>query len=197
MRELLDRTHNTWFNTDDKTLPLWNVLVANHVHVLFVFHHSIADGVGGTAFHGALLAALNFVSNSSTTVLRSFQCQIMIYQKTTSRSSHHKSKSFHPPNHSLVHLHHDPPLSPPKQALVLQLRKILHSRTPFTSCGNAENRAVTRVQSRRLDRSVLGKCLAACKKTNTTFTSLLATLIDVTLATDIYPESKSGYWLLR
>jgi hypothetical protein len=49
---------------------------------------------------------------------------------------------------------------------------------------------VTRLQSLQLSPHVLEKCLDACKKNQTTFTSLLVTLIDTTLATDIYPTSK-------
>jgi hypothetical protein len=53
-----------------------------------------------------------------------------------------------------------------------------------------EERSVTMLQSLRLSPPVLAKCLDACKKNQTTFTSLLVTLIDTTLATDIYPASK-------
>lgn len=35
------------------------LIVVNRVHVLFIFHHSVCDGIGGTEFHRSLLAALN------------------------------------------------------------------------------------------------------------------------------------------
>lgn len=57
---LLQAEHNTWFNTDDKTKPLWRVVV-NGPKVLFVFHHSVCDGRSGMIFHCSLLAALNKV----------------------------------------------------------------------------------------------------------------------------------------
>ena len=57
---MLQVEHNTWFNTGDKTKPLWRVVV-NGSKVLFVFHHSVCDGRSGTIFHRSLLAALNKV----------------------------------------------------------------------------------------------------------------------------------------
>ena len=58
LTELLEREHNKWFNYE-ATKPLWRVVVVNHVHVLFVFHHAICDGWSGVLFHQSLLSALN------------------------------------------------------------------------------------------------------------------------------------------
>jgi len=192
MRKLLEKTHNTWFNTEDKALPLWNVIVVNHVHVLFVFHHSIADGVGGTGFHIALLRAWNSVSNSPITSASSI-VQVpnndLPEDNITIFTSQNRKASIPRIVLSCFYLVTLRFLLPSKHWF-FSSTKYSMAVPPATSHGKAENRAVTRVQSLRLDHFVLSKCLANCKKNNTTFTSLTATLIAITLAADIYPDSK-------
>ena len=39
--------------------PLWRVMVLKDGHILFAYHHAIADGQSGVSFHMALLKALN------------------------------------------------------------------------------------------------------------------------------------------
>lgn len=51
--------NNTWFDVNDKTKPLWKLVVLNQKTVVFVFHHYISDGLSGYAFHRALISALN------------------------------------------------------------------------------------------------------------------------------------------
>ncbi|KAN0103245.1 Alcohol acetyltransferase [Hyaloscypha variabilis] len=190
LRRLLQKAHNTWFNTEDKTLPLWNLIVVNHTHVLFALHHSVADGIGGTAFHSALLAALNSVSKPSpaSSVTPSPDNElpddnIVIF------SSQNRKASILRIILSCIYLLILRTLLPRKYWFFSSATYSM-AVPPFTARGHAENRTKTKVQSLRLDHSILSKCLSACKKNNTTFTSLLATLIDVTLATDIYPNSK-------
>ena len=59
---LLEKEHDTWFEVEDKTKPLWRLVVVNGTKVLFVFHHTICDGKSGVVFHRSLLAALNKVN---------------------------------------------------------------------------------------------------------------------------------------
>jgi hypothetical protein len=59
MRNLLEEAHNEWLDIEAKALSLWKLIVVNGVHVLFIFYHSVCDGIGGTEFHWSVLAALN------------------------------------------------------------------------------------------------------------------------------------------
>jgi Alcohol acetyltransferase len=192
IRELLQKAHNTWFDTEDKTLPLWNVIVVNKVHVLFVFHHSVADGVGGTAFHKSLLAALNSISkngeNSSSSAAALPDTELPEDNITIFEAQNRKASIFRIII-SCIHLLILRILLPKKYWVFNDARYSMKV-PPLTSLNKSEDRTTTKVQNLRLDSSILSKCLAACKNNNTTFTSLLATLIDVTLATDIYPSSK-------
>jgi len=52
---------------------------------------------------------------------------------------------------------------------------------------------VTKIQTLRIDRETMAKCLTACRDHKTSFTGLLHTLIQVTLASDIYPNAKIGF----
>jgi hypothetical protein len=52
---------------------------------------------------------------------------------------------------------------------------------------------VTKIETLRIDRETMAKCLTACRDHQTSFTGLLHTLIQVTLASDIYPNAKIGF----
>ena len=195
MRKLFEKVHNEWFDTEDKTRPLWKVIVVNRVHVLFVYHHAVCDGIAGTAFHQSLLAALNKVSkedytSSSSSFIAStpdtpFPADAIPVFQEQSRSS------------SIIRIII---LYVWLRILSLFLRKRdwvfsdanYSMQVPAVVNGprSEGDRCVTRLQSLRLSSSVLTSSLEACKKNNTTFTSMLVTLIDTTLATDIYPSSK-------
>jgi hypothetical protein len=195
MRKLFQKVHNEWFDTEDRTRPLWRVIVINRVHVLFIYHHAVCDGVGGTSFHQSLLAALNKVSkedytSSSYSVIASTPDTplpadaIAVFQEQTRSSSILRIILLYVWLRIL--------------SLFLRKRDWVFSdanysmKIPAVVNGprSEEDRCVTRLQSLRLSSSVLANCLEACKKNNTSFTSMLVTLIDTTLATDIYPSSK-------
>lgn len=59
LRQVFENAHSHWFDTQNKTKLWWKVIVVNGIHVVFVYHHSIGDGLSGYAFHRSLLAALN------------------------------------------------------------------------------------------------------------------------------------------
>ncbi|KAJ6088456.1 hypothetical protein N7486_009717 [Penicillium sp. IBT 16267x] len=53
--------------------------------------------------------------------------------------------------------------------------------------------AKTKIDSLRLEAKTVERCVKACRQHQTSFTSLLHTLIKVTLATDFYPTSKHSH----
>jgi len=55
------------------------------------------------------------------------------------------------------------------------------------------DRTRTKVRLLRIDSLTMAKCLSGCRKHNTSFSALLHTIIQVTLAADIYPEAKFGF----
>jgi Alcohol acetyltransferase len=194
LRNLVEKAHNTWFDTADKSLPLWNVTVVNRTHLLFAFHHSVADGVGGIAFHRALRAALNSSYKnglvSSSSMVPSPDTDLPEDNITIFEAQNRKASILRIIIGCLW---------------LLVLRFLLPKKfwffnnaiysmkiPPFTSPNKAEDRSSTKLQTLQLEHSVLAKSIAACKKNKTSFTSLLATLIDVTLATDtyVYPQSR-------
>lgn len=54
-------------------------------------------------------------------------------------------------------------------------------------------RTVTKVQLLRIPEGIMQKCLESCHQKNTSFTALLHTLIQITLASDIYPKAVFGF----
>ncbi|KAK6525810.1 hypothetical protein TWF281_010853 [Arthrobotrys megalospora] len=85
-KKLLSRLHNIPFpNEELTTLPLWKVAVLKRSYntptahdsetnsegridyeIAFAFHHAIADGLSGAAFHYSLVSALNNASEASS-----------------------------------------------------------------------------------------------------------------------------------
>ena len=60
--DLMGELHSTQFDTHDKNLPLWKLLlIPNGVQVMaiFVTHHAGCDGLSVLAFHDGLYSALN------------------------------------------------------------------------------------------------------------------------------------------
>ncbi|KAK9372128.1 uncharacterized protein V1513DRAFT_265244 [Lipomyces chichibuensis] len=45
LRRIIEKSHNEWFDTEDRARPLWKLVVVNNTHILFVYHHMIADGL--------------------------------------------------------------------------------------------------------------------------------------------------------
>ena len=58
MTQIFEAQHNQKFDTHDQTKP-WRIVVVNAEDVVFVYHHSIGDGICGYPFHRSLLKALN------------------------------------------------------------------------------------------------------------------------------------------
>lgn len=195
---VFESAHNEWFDTHDTTKPWWKLLIYGGSLVVFVYHHSIGDGLSGFTFHRSLLAALNANEVSSTSVERS----------TDATGSVVEVRNIIPPPLPLDQI--EDKLS---WRFVIygflfwqMLRFFFNEKhflfsdanfpktypTPTKPLPESE-RTITKAKILRLDKTTMSKCLAACRQHKTSFTALLHTLIQVTLASDVYPNAKLGF----
>lgn len=194
IQALFQKTHNEWFDLEDSTRPLWRLIIVNHVHVLFVWQHLVCDGKGGIAFHKSLLAALNKVAGEGNlATVTSNIVKTSTKPLSTDAAVQYKESGYKP-------------------SIVLTIYKVIglilfrlwygqrnmffsdavySKKVPVLGQAKKEDRCVTSIQGFRLSPTTLKNCLVACKKNQATFTSLLATVVDITLATDVYPLSKA------
>ena len=196
--EIIEGIHNTWFKTHDKTKPWWKVLVLNGTTVIFIAHHSIADGLSGYAFHRTFLQALN--SSSSTLAASELEGEENQRVQTPRvdpsslpspiDSFQEKMSWFHAIKDFLFWtllrffipskylLFSDAIISP-------FLPTVKH---PLPSSPKTR----TKVSILRVEGTTVKNCLTACKRHETSFTALLHTIIQVTLAEE-YPHAKLGF----
>jgi hypothetical protein len=188
--------HNQWFDTANTSKPWWKLLVVKGSHVFFIYHHSIGDGLSGYAFHRSLLAALNTSSVDPVT------------------------SQVEAPNFKGEVSHEMPwpcPLDEIKERLLwsvviytgltwILIRTFINQKyflfsdavisktyPTATKPFPPSQKTTTKVKLLRIDKATMKKCIDACRKHNTSFTALLHTLVQVTLATDIYPKAKLGF----
>ncbi|KIV84466.1 hypothetical protein PV11_00242 [Exophiala sideris] len=70
---ILEEQHNTGFRNQASSLPFWRMIVLYepekclNVVVCFVFHHALADGTSGLAFHRAFHSALDRANSITPT----------------------------------------------------------------------------------------------------------------------------------
>jgi hypothetical protein len=197
---IFEMVHNQWFDTQNKTKPWWRVLVFGGTLVVFVYHHSIGDGLSGYTFHRSLLASLN-ASASKTSLARP--------QPSMDLSTLKIKVPNNPPTPYPLEQISDK-LSWPYVIYGFLFWQILRffvapkhflfsdAKSPqtFPTVANPlpeSERTVTKVKILRLSKDTMKKCLAACREHNATFTALLHTLIQATLASDIYLKAKLGF----
>lgn len=194
LSNIYEDVHNQWFDAHETTKPWWRLVIVNGKYAVFVYHHSIGDGLSGYAFHRSLLAALN--ERESSPLDETVVTTIFRVPKTS------------PPPYPLDLI--DDKFSWRRGVTQLLLwhtirlfinqKHFLFSDATFSKSYPTarkplpiEERTVTRVQTLRIKETEMNKCLEACHQHHTTFTALLHTLILVTLATDIYPKAKLGF----
>jgi hypothetical protein len=193
--QIIEDIHNTWFDTKDKTKPWWKMIVLNGKTVIFIAHHTIADGLSGYAFHRTFLEALNSSAipagedeenqrvetpridpSSVPSAIDDFEERMSWFHALSQFFFWILLRFFVP---SKYFLFSDAVISP-------RLPTVKHP-TP------ASDKTVTKVSILRIDNKTMQKCLAACREHETTFTALLHTVIQVTLAVDEYPRAKLGF----
>jgi hypothetical protein len=198
LAQVFEKAHNQWFNTKDKSKPWWKLLIVNSRYAVLVYHHSIGDGLSGYAFHRSLLAALNSneMSSSSTSGITeegTFVIRKPFKTPATSPFDHIDEKI------SWLHVIYGFLFWTTLRFFVNQ-KYFLFSDAVFSKDYPTlakpfpiEERTRTKAKILRIDGLTMTKCLSECRKHNTSFTGLLHTLIQVTLAADIYPEAKFGF----
>ncbi|OKL62171.1 hypothetical protein UA08_02770 [Talaromyces atroroseus] len=201
LRSTIESYHGLWFD-DISERPPWSLFVVNGRHAIFVFHHYITDGRGATYVLGSLLEALNNTTPSEQT-------------------ENHTSPSPSPIAPLTLDVPGFPEKDPVKRARAklsilwaiwitlkacfIQLSSRVVGRGLFFHDAKPrmfdrldldnpqrEKFSRTKVESCRLDSELMARCIKACRKHHTSFTSLLHTLLKVTLATDLYPASRYG-----
>lgn len=193
---IFKKAHNHWFDTADKSKPWWRLTVVNGTYVVFVYHHSIGDGKCGYSFHRSLIAALN-----ANEVKRTVQSDdgADTFESPPPKELAPCPLDLIEDRLSWLHVIYNF-LFWKLTRLFVNQKYFLFSDAiyPKTSPSVAkpypiENRTVTNVEVLRIDQEVMAKCLVACRKHNTSFTAILHTLIQITLATDVYPKAKFGF----
>lgn len=171
----------------------------NGTEVIFISHHSVGDGMSGYAFHRSLLASLNMHDSESVEVS---------LDEVSGASETESPPPKHPPPSSLDQI--DDKLSWlfviygflfwQLIRLVINQRYFLFSNAVYSKTFptvkkplSIEERTVTKVERLRIQKGTMEKCLAACREHNTSFTALLHTLIQITLASDVYPDAEFGF----
>jgi len=165
---------------------------------IFVFHHSIGDGLSGYAFHKKLLAALN-----TNTTNREVEAETVGDEIFTIKEGSQKEEPI-----AIDEL--DNKLSwlqvirtflfwnvmrifvRPKY-LLFSDANVNNTYPTFSKPFPVEERTRSRVELLRIDKETMRKCLNSCREHQTTFTALLHTIISVTFAADVYPDAKVGF----
>ena len=191
--ELFARIHASWDYTDDEPIrPFWKLIVVGGSHVVFVFHHLIADGMSGQVFHREFLNALN-----------------------TQNQSDIEAANANPKVYADIHtcvLPRDPleVLHVPKATLIttfkvlvciladLLLKSIIllyglpRARPYFksvTGVAPAMQRTATGVVVHRISASTMESILRGCRKNETSFTAVLTTMWMATLSKYYSPRA--------
>jgi hypothetical protein len=193
---VIEREHNAWFETADKSRALGRLRVLAEKHVLFVYHHIIADGLSGFAFHRAFLEKLNSIARDEPTPAQPTGPVVTIDTESCPL----------PPDAMEITGRKPSILKALKLFLSYTLLRLVVSRSRFYFFDTTypesipsfrhppapHDRTVTRVRSFTLSKATMAKCIAACRQHETTFTALLHTLLHTTLAADIYPRATIG-----
>ena len=197
LARVFENAHSQWFDTKDTTKPWWKLLVVNGRYAVFVYHHSIGDGLSGYAFHRSFLTALNadeMTSEALGVVAHdNFLIQQPFKMPTPSPFDHIDGKL------SWIYIIYCFLFWSILRFFVNQ-KYFLFSDAIFSKDYPSlakpfpvEMKTRTKVELLRVDGDTMTKCLSECRKHKTSFTALLQTLIQVTLAADFYPKAKLGF----
>lgn len=187
----IERYHGHWF--DRSAQPPWKLVIVNDRHALLVFDHLITDGKGSTFILESLLQALNTPSvedNDSPIVEISTEIKGFPEEDPVKCSGRKPSLLFAIMSYITfwcLRLFY-------READLFFSDAVYQERAlTFVNPMKEDNLVVTNVHTLRLEAEIVQKCLKACRQHQTSFTSLLHTLIKVTLAADFYPNAKFSH----
>lgn len=197
---LLEAQNNYWFDLEDLQKPLWKLIVVNRTHVIFVYHHCIADGMGGVHFHQHLLDALNLVAKTKDEVTAGTSSPVFIVQPPDTPLPVSGLEVLERGRYTIAMVRivllfiyiMIMRTFLPRRKWALDDAKYPQMPPSLRDPPSKEERTITQIEYVRLDPSTLAKCLRACREHQTTVTSLLHVLIQVTLVTDLYPNATYG-----
>jgi hypothetical protein len=192
---LIEQYHDIWFEDPEK--PPWLFVVVNGKHALFVFAHVITDGRGATQVHGSLLEALNLgmgLDRDESPIVRVSPDDVPGFPEPDPITRSGASVSI-PSAISMFFIviftrlvyrftdafFHDSYAQPISKPLT------------FSNPNKESHHVKTQTRTLRLKPATVNKCIDACHAHQTTFTSLLHTLVKVTLAADFYPTSRFSH----
>ncbi|EXA35213.1 hypothetical protein NW761_008284 [Fusarium oxysporum] len=191
----LERAHNEWLWTaDEPDRPLWKLLVKGN-NIIFVYHHSLGDGISGMVFHREFLAALN--SLAVTKIMHIARPDTLIHADESVQS---------PVEPEDVWEGKDSILEIIWTQLVWLFVKLFYGNDRIygdlprpkphlksaTAVAKPGERTITRISSYRIPAEDMSSILKACRKHQTTFTPLLITMFTIVLGTEFYPNAKIG-----
>ena len=187
----IERYHSLWF--DQFAQPPWKVVIVNGRHALLVFDHFITDGKGSTFILESLLEALNTPNEEDTyspiveisTEIKGFPEDDPV--KCSGRAPSVLFAIMSYITFWCIRLFYR------GTDVFFSDAKYQERDLTFADPMKEDNLVVTRVHTLRLEADIVQKCLKACRQHQTSFTSLLHTLIKVTLAADFYPKAKFSH----
>ncbi|KPM35887.1 hypothetical protein AK830_g10677 [Neonectria ditissima] len=192
--DTLERLHNEWLWTADEPDSPWWKLVVKGRNIVFVYHHSIGDGMSGVVFHREFLAALN---STSAGKLESEDQKTILYANDNVQIPLEPTEVW-TGKPSIVEMIW--------AQLVCWFFKVFYGSSRIygdlppskpcpssaTAVAEPSQRTVTRISSYRIPATKMEQIIAACRSNQTTFTPLLITMLTIVLGTDYYPEAKVG-----
>ncbi|KAE8454329.1 hypothetical protein EG329_005254 [Mollisiaceae sp. DMI_Dod_QoI] len=195
LSQTVEDIHNTWFDTQDKTKPWWKLVILNQKTVIFVFHHAIADGLSGYAFHRSFLSALNEVEEAAVPVEESQSVMTPRIDPASLPSPlddiKEKLSWFYVIKNFLFWVLIRFFVS--DKYFLFSDAVVTHSYPTVKRPFPKSERTVTKASILRISSKMMANCLAACRQHDTSFTALLHTLVQITLASDEYRNAKVGF----
>ncbi|KAH6663206.1 alcohol acetyltransferase [Halenospora varia] len=190
LNEVMEKQHSVLWPDIDR-LPPWKLIIVKSdaassagrttFDAMFAFHHAIADGLSGLAFHRALVSALNTTSPTST-----LKNHILHIPKTLALS---------PPLEKCVNFTNS------WLYIIQQLWKEFGPRLPFTapppdawtstppSLDSVKN-YTSRLKPFSITPELVPNILVECRKQSTTLTGLMQALAALSLAQSV-PEAET------
>ncbi len=198
LARIFESSHNRWFDTRDRTKPWWRLLIVNGKYAVFIFHHSIGDGISGYAFHRSLLAALNANytgkdpnDNSMEESVFKIEEPMQLPVPLALESIEEKLSWFHVIC-TFLYWQIIRVFVRPKHFLFSDA--VVNDAYPtVTKPFPAEQRTHSKVEVTRIDKQTMKQLLVSCREHKTSFTAVLHTIISATLAADIYPKARIGF----
>lgn len=204
MLKFFERKHNDWLwasdcqDQDDRRggAPWWRVYVIDGQRVVFLYHHFIADGISGYVFHRSLLEELNKFrdvrGDLKTDTMDSIMpiSRVELPPKAVDLIKIRLSMSYVVLEYLFWLLVR---VFVPKNWLLFS--DAIHSKAYPTPKNPRPYKSPTetRLVHCQISNENMASLISQCRENKTTFTALLHTIVQVTLAVDLYPDSKIGF----